>query len=106
MELQEVIFFHSGTQFNAKVGDTLSLRGHLGDAGEVLEVGSVLAVKMEGGIKFGAPYIEGAKVGLGVLGHTKGPKVRVFKMIRRKRRRMTLGYRDLRTLVKVQAISA
>ena len=106
MEVQEVIFSHSGIQFNAKVGDTLSLRGHLGDAGEVLEVGSVLAVKMEGGIKFGAPYIEGAKVGLGVLGHTKGPKVRVFKMIRRKRRRMTLGYRDLRTLVKVQAISA
>lgn len=106
MEGQEVIFSHSGVQFNAKVGDTLSLRGHLGEKGETLEVESVLAVKTEGGVRFGAPTIEGAKVGLGILGHTKGPKLRVFRMIRRKRRRRTLGYRDLRTLVKVQAISA
>jgi large subunit ribosomal protein L21 len=106
VEVQEVIFSHSGIQFNAKVGDILSLRGHLGDAGETLEVGSVLALKTEGGVKFGVPYVEGAKVGLGVIGCTKGPKVRVFKMIRRKRHRRTLGYRDLRTLVKVQASSA
>ena len=52
MDVQEVIFSHSGIQFNAKVGDTLSLRGYLGDAGEILEVGSVLALKTEDGVSF------------------------------------------------------
>lgn len=101
---QEVIFSHSGIQVNARVGDTVVLKGHLGTVGETLEVGNVLAIKAQDGFKLGTPLVEGARVTLGVLRHDKGPKIRVFKMKRRKRYRKTQGYRDYRTVVKVQNV--
>jgi large subunit ribosomal protein L21 len=101
---KEVVFSHSGVQLNAKVGGRVVLKGHLGAVGETLEVGNVLAIKAQEGFRLGTPHIEGARVILGVLSHDKGPKVRVFKMKRRKRYRKTQGYRDYKTVVKVESI--
>jgi large subunit ribosomal protein L21 len=65
----------------------------------------VLLVETEAGdIVTGAPYVAGASV-LGVVeAQSKGRKIRVFKMKRRKQYRRTKGHRSLVTRVRVKAI--
>jgi large subunit ribosomal protein L21 len=67
----------------------------------------VLLVEKDGGaVVAGAPYIKGATV-IGVVeAETKGPKIRVFKMKRRKHYRKTRGHRTIQTRVRVTTINA
>ncbi len=81
---------------------------HLKDAveGETVDVESVLLAFDEEGneVKVGRPYLEGAKVTLRVLEHTKGPKIRVMKFRPKKRYRRLYGHRDHITYLKVEKI--
>jgi large subunit ribosomal protein L21 len=58
----------------------------------------------EGGVMTGAPYLDGASVTGVVEAQSKGEKIRVFKMKRRKHYRRTRGHRTLQTRVRVKAI--
>jgi large subunit ribosomal protein L21 len=65
----------------------------------------VLLVETESGdIMTGAPYVAGASVVGVVEAQSKGRKIRVFKMKRRKQYRRTKGHRTLETRVRVKAI--
>lgn len=65
----------------------------------------VLLVEGEGGdVIAGTPYVEGARVTGIVEAQTKGKKIRVFKMKRRKQYRRTKGHRTLQTRIRVTAI--
>jgi large subunit ribosomal protein L21 len=73
--------------------------------GEELTFQDVLLVgKDSGEIVAGAPTVPGAAVVAVVDGETRGPKVRVFKMKRRKGYRRTKGFRSALTRIRVKAI--
>ncbi len=59
----------------------------------------------DGSAKFGAPYIEGAKVTAKVLEHGRGEKIIVFKKNRRKGYRKTQGHRQDYTALTITGIS-
>ena len=64
----------------------------------------VLAVVDGDSAKFGAPYVEGAKVTATVGAEFRGEKVKVYKFRRRKGYRRTQGHRETYTTIKVEKI--
>jgi|SRR5262245_21832097 large subunit ribosomal protein L21 len=59
----------------------------------------------DGQVVTGKPYVSGASVTGVVEAQTKGKKIRVFKMKRRKQYRKTQGHRTLQTRVRVTSIN-
>jgi large subunit ribosomal protein L21 len=64
----------------------------------------LLVERADGTIVTGAPYVKGASVTGVVEAQTRGRKVRVFKMKRRKQYRRTKGHRTALTRVRVREI--
>ena len=71
-----------------------------------IEFERVLLVSGEAGVTVGTPTVEGAVVHASVVGPASGPKIRVFKMKRRKGYRRTTGHRQHLLRVRIEAISA
>jgi large subunit ribosomal protein L21 len=63
-------------------------------------------VSRNGDIQIGTPRIDGAKVTGEIVSQTKGPKITVFKMKRRKGYRRKRGHRQHVTILKIKEISA
>ena len=57
-------------------------------------------------MKIGSPTIDGAKVEAEVIKHTRGPKLIVWKMKRRKGYRNKNGHRQDLSILKINKISA
>lgn len=74
--------------------------------GEEMELDKVLLVHKENEVLVGAPYVEGAKIQVKMLGTTKGKKIIVFKYKRRKDFRLKKGHRQRYSVMKVEKISA
>jgi large subunit ribosomal protein L21 len=83
-----------GKQYRVEAGDVIDIE-RVADADESgkVEFGRVLMV---GGdeAKIGSPALDGAKVTGTLLDEVRGPKIRVFKMKRRKQYRRTNGHRQ------------
>jgi large subunit ribosomal protein L21 len=75
------------------------------DAGAEVTFDKVLIVENGDDVTVGTPYVAGASVTGVVLEETKGKKVRVFKMKRRKQYRRTKGHRTRQTRVQVKSIN-
>jgi large subunit ribosomal protein L21 len=76
------------------------------DPGENVTFDRVLLVETtDGEVLTGTPYLKGATVTGVVEAQSKGKKIRVFKMKRRKQYRRTRGHRTQQTRVKVTAIN-
>ncbi len=73
-------------------------------AGDVVEFDQVLAYRDEDGLKIGRPTLDGAKVKAEVIGPTRGPKLVVQKLRRRKNSRRKTGHRQWYVTVKVTEI--
>jgi large subunit ribosomal protein L21 len=58
-----------------------------------------------GDLVAGKPYVDGASVSGVIEAQTKGKKIRVFKMKRRKHYRKTKGHRTHQTRVRVTSIN-
>lgn len=95
-----------GKQYKAEVGKTLQVDLVNAEAGAKLEYPSVLAVVDGENVKFGAPYVEGAKVVATLDSDIKGTKVKVYKFHRRKGYRRTQGHREQYSLIKIEDIIA
>jgi large subunit ribosomal protein L21 len=66
----------------------------------------VLLVEREDGeVVAGTPYVRGASVTGVVEAQTRGKKIRVFKMKRRKHYRRTQGHRTEQTRIRVKTIT-
>ena len=76
-----------------------------GDAGSALTIDNVFMLNQDGSVKIGSPTIEGAKVQAEVIKHTRGPKLIVWKMKRRKGYRNKNGHRQDLSLLKINKIS-
>jgi large subunit ribosomal protein L21 len=64
----------------------------------------VLLVGGDGAVKIGTPRVEGAKVVGTITAQGRHPKIRVFKMKRRKGYRRTQGHRQSYTEIRVDRI--
>jgi large subunit ribosomal protein L21 len=75
-----------------------------GEIGQSIELGEVLLVGGEGEPRVGAPLVEGAKVVGTITDQGKGPKIRVFKMKRRKNYSRRQGHRQRYTEIRIEKI--
>jgi len=96
---------HSGKQYKVKVGDILDLDRIDAEPKSEIEVTDVLLVKGDE-TKIGTPVVDGAKVVLEVINHTRGKKIIIFKKRRRKDSKKKRGFRRDITRVRVKEIVA
>jgi large subunit ribosomal protein L21 len=76
------------------------------DPGSEITFDRVLLVETaDGGVVTGQPYVAGASVTGVIEAQTRGRKIRVFKMKRRKHYRRTRGHRTEQTRVRVTSIN-
>lgn len=93
-----------GKQYKVAPEDLLKVEKLEGAAGDLLQLGPVLAVGDGKGLTVGAPFIEGASVAVEVVEQTRGDKVIIFKRLRRKNHRRRNGHRQDLTLIRVTEI--
>jgi len=96
----------SGTQLRVEKGQTLDIDLRDAAPGARVTFDRVLLVADEKGVRVGRPVVEGAKVTAEVLAATKGPKIEVFKLRRRKNSRRHTGHRQGYLRVRVTSIDA
>jgi large subunit ribosomal protein L21 len=94
-----------GKQYRVAAGETIETELLEGEAGQEVELSTVMAVSDGKELKIGMPYVEGAKVVLTIVGHKRGKKVINFKKKRRKGYSRTIGHRQELTVSTVKAIA-
>lgn len=101
----QAIIQTGGQQFTVKEGDTINvdLLKEAQVGGEVT-FDDVRMVMSDGGVKIGAPKVDGAAVKATVLEMVKGPKVRCVFFRRRKDSRTVKGHRQRYHKVKITGI--
>ena len=93
-----------GKQLRVEPGQQIRVEKLVGEAGDTVEIPEVLMIAGEGDARIGTPTIEGAKVVGTITGQTKGPKIIIFKMKRRKGYRRKTGHRQKYTEIRVDSI--
>lgn len=94
----------AGQQFKVEKEKKIFVHRLTAGEGETLEFSKVLLIDNDGEVKVGTPVIEGAKVTVKVLEHTRGEKVLVFKKKRRKSYQKMNGHRQSFTQVLIEEI--
>ncbi len=97
-----------GKQFRVQPGDLIDveLLADAGNRGSAIEFDRVLMVAGDSEVQIGTPLIDGARVKGVLLNRVRGPKIRVFKMKRRKQYRRTRGHRQDYLRVRIEGIEA
>ncbi|MBN2517203.1 MAG: 50S ribosomal protein L21 [Deltaproteobacteria bacterium] len=95
-----------GKQYRISEGELLKAEKIEGSKGDTISFDDVLMVSRNGDTKIGTPHVDGAKVIGEIVSQTKGPKITVFKMKRRKGYRNKRGHRQHVTILKIKEISA
>jgi large subunit ribosomal protein L21 len=92
-----------GKQLRVTPGDVVRVELLPGEPGQQIQLDEVLLV---GGdtVKIGTPVVEGASVRATIRGEDKGKKIKVFKMKRRKRYRLSQGHRQRYTVLQIDSI--
>ena len=94
-----------GKQHRVSEGDVIAIEKINGDKGDAVVFDQVLMVEKEGDIRVGRPVVEGAKVTGEILAQTKGDKLIVFKMKKRKGFHKKNGHRQQLTSMRIKEIS-
>lgn len=92
-----------GKQYKVESGTVLKVEKLVGNPGDKIELGKVLAVGDANGAKLG-DKAESVKVMAEILGQVKADKVIIFKKKRRHNYRRKNGHRQQLTQVKVTSI--
>jgi large subunit ribosomal protein L21 len=95
-----------GKQYRVSPGGSVRVERLTGEVGTSITLDEVLMVGGEGDIKIGTPTVDGASVTGTIVAQGRGPKIRVFKMKRRKGYRRTQGHRQDYTEIRIDGISA
>jgi len=95
-----------GKQYRVAPGDQLKIERLAVEAGQTHTFDRVLMVNQDGQVQVGAPTVDSASVVADVVEHIRGPKVKVFKMKRRKGYHKMQGHRQELTVVKIKEINA
>jgi large subunit ribosomal protein L21 len=99
------IFANGGKQYQAVEGATVALEKMDGQAGDTVEISTVLFRKLaDGQFEIGKPFVDG-KITATIVKHTKDPKLIVFKFKRRNKVRVKNGHRQPKTIVRINTIA-
>ena len=93
-----------GKQHRAEIGRPLRVEKLEAKVGDNVSFDRVLLVNRDGEVSLGKPFVDGATVSGRVIEQGRAPKVRVFKMKRRKQYRRTRGHRQAFTAVRIESI--
>ncbi len=94
-----------GKQYKVAEGDFLKIEKIEGQAGAEIIFDEVLLVSKGDATEVGKPFVKKAKVVGEIIAQTKGPKLMVFKMKKRKGFHKKKGHRQELTRVRIKAIS-
>ena len=94
-----------GKQYRVAPGENVKIEQLQADVGATIVLDQVLMVADGEAVKVGTPTVAGAKVSATVVSHGRGPKIRIFKMRRRKHYQKTQGHRQNYTEIRVDAIN-
>jgi large subunit ribosomal protein L21 len=93
-----------GKQHRVEPGQSIRVEKLAGAVGDAVELDEVLLVGGEGEARVGQPLIAGAKAVGTITAQGRGPKIKVFKMKRRKNYRRLNGHRQDYTEIRVEKI--
>ena len=93
-----------GHQYKVAPGDMIEVERLDAKPGAEVELGEVLMVSGDDGVKIGTPFVSGAKVLAKVVSQDKGPKLIVFKYKPKKRYRRKTGHRQNITRLAIKDI--
>ena len=94
-----------GKQYRVEAGQTIEIERLRDEAGQAVELTTVLALSDGASLKVGAPYVDGAVVTLEIKEHFRGVKVINFKKKRRKGYHRKVGHRQELTRALVKTIA-
>ena len=94
-----------GKQYRVAPGEKIRIATLEAEVGATIVLDPVLMVADGEAVKVGTPTVAGAKVSATVVSHGRGPKIRIFKMRRRKHYQKTQGHRQNYTEIRVDAIN-
>lgn len=95
-----------GKQYKVRPGDKIKIEQITADIGADIQLDQVLAVGSGDQIRIGAPLVGGAAVSATVLAQGRHPKVRIFKMRRRKHYQRHQGHRQNYTELLISRIDS
>ena len=94
-----------GKQYRVAAGEKIKVEQIPADVGAEITLDQVLMVGEGESVKIGAPIVNGAKVTAKVIAHGRGPKVKIFKMRRRKHYQKHQGHRQNYTEIQISGIA-
>lgn len=103
--MKYAILDSGGKQYKAVEGSSIEVDLLDVQAGDAVDLEKVLLLVDGTDITVGAPTVKGATVKTVVVGHTKGPKIDVFRYAPKKRIRRKTGHRQQYTELKVVEIA-
>ncbi|NIA06760.1 MAG: 50S ribosomal protein L21 [Actinobacteria bacterium] len=93
-------------QYQISQGDTIDIETRVIPEGQnTIEFDRVLLVKDDKGTQVGTPIVPGAKVIARINSPVKGPKIKIFKLRRRKNSSTRVGHRQKYLRVTIDNIS-
>jgi large subunit ribosomal protein L21 len=93
-----------GKQYRVSAGDLLKVESLEAGVGEQITLNEVLALGEGGNLKLGSPLVADASVKATVVSHGRHPKIRIFKMRRRKHFMKHAGHRQDFTELRIDQI--
>ena len=93
-----------GKQYRVAPGDKLRVEALPVEAGQQVTLDQVLAVGGGEGVRIGTPLVAGATVTATVLAHGRHPRVKIFKLRRRKHYQKHAGHRQNFTELRIDSI--
>ena len=94
-----------GKQYRVAEGQTLLVERLTGEEGSSIELEPLL-VAGDGGAKFGADALGSARVTATIVGHERGPKIRIFKYKPKSGYKRRQGHRQELTRIRVDSIGS
>ena len=95
-----------GKQYKVAAGEKLKVEQLAAEVGSQVTLEQVLAVGTGAELKVGTPWVVGASVVATVVAHGRHPKVRIFKMRRRKHFQKRQGHRQNYTEIEIGSVNA
>ncbi len=96
----------NGVQVRAEPDQVVEVPRLAGEPGQTLTFDQVLLVADGAQVSVGRPYVAKATVSAEIVGHLRGPKIRIVKYKRAKDYHRKRGYRSELTRLKVSGIQA
>ena len=95
-----------GKQYRVVTGEKIKVEQIPADVGAEITLDEVLMVGEGESVNIGTPLLAGAKVTAKLIAHGRGPKIKIFKMRRRKHYQKHQGHRQNYTEIEISGIAA